>query len=141
MFLWSKQYWKRSKSCDYHIVAMLYRHKTLDYTLGFNFDDPCWFNTFLGLMEENICITFLYWYVMHSISNTICISICTVNGRYSSYVLYWNTTRSNQWKCYYTCLLSCSTKNYNTSCNTTDGLINAHFHNWSASSYYWYFVG
>ena len=27
--------------------------------------------------------------------NPICISIYTVNGRYSLYVLYWNTTRSN----------------------------------------------
>ena len=32
-------------------------------------------------------------------------------------------------KCYYTCLLPCSTKNCNTSCNTTDGLINAHLCN------------
>ena len=30
-------------------------------------------------------------------SSPICISICTVNGRCGSYVLYWTTTRSNQW--------------------------------------------
>ena len=75
--------------------------------------------------------------IRYYLFNPICISICTVNSRYSLYVLYWNTTRSNQWKRYYTCLLYCSTKNCNTSRNTTNGLINAHLYNWSTSPYYW----
>ena len=53
--------------------------------------------------------------------NPICISICTVNSRYS---LYWNTTIIKMLLHFFTTLLN---KNYNNLCNTIDGLINAHF--------------